>query len=314
MTKAKFTKDEMLKDLRDVLYVLPHELNRIYGGTASMALVDHKSGKVIFMFDECVEDGAPKLDISSMEISNYMNMLYDFAFSGRLDKQLENDWINIYEDIRPFLYGIADLGLINNNADHFPIKGCLSVLEVAEARKWLDMGGDLDPFNEGIQNTVDLKTVALLAGLDEKTVRNLANPKAKNRLATKNVNGKAVVDHEVALAWLKARGYQDTVMVDTTLNRDLSQRGFWSLSDLGEFVKGHREQRGLSVEELAAQAQLDADGQSWIQSLEENKASFDQVRLTAIANALNLDVRHFVVAALKAFQVDEVQRLDSEFQ
>lgn len=75
-------------------------------------------------------------------------------------------------------------------------------------------------------NHMQLRDVTLLAGIDEKTARTLATPKAKNRLITTNWKGRAHVEIGFASEWLKNRGFKETVEVVSTLDRDLNKVGF----------------------------------------------------------------------------------------
>ncbi|MDO8313143.1 MAG: helix-turn-helix transcriptional regulator, partial [Sideroxyarcus sp.] len=164
-----------------------------------------------------------------------------------------------------------------------------------------------------VDGYVQLKDVALLAGIDEKTARNLANPQAKNRLVTEKWKGRTLVAIDVARNWLIQRGYQDTVEFDSMLDRDLATRGFWSLADLGEYVQGHREKSNMTIEALGAKAGLDSDGLVWLAALEAGHASFDKDRLQALAVALGIAPIAFVLAALKQIQSFQLRELEAQF-
>ena len=309
---TKVTKDEMLTDLQTVLYSVMEQMGRIYG---DIALVDRRDGTERIRFDGRAEDDAGALKLDGLPVTEYMSMIYDYAIDGRLDKQLRNDWEIVDEDILGFFYGLIDFPLIDNNADEFPLSTITHILAVFRARRCLDLGawvtGDDYSTKDGY---VQLKDVALLAGIDEKTARNLANPQAKNRLVTEKWKGRTLVAIDVARNWLIQRGYQDTVEFDSMLDRDLEKRGFWSLTDLGEYVRGHREKSDMSIEALGAKAGLDSDGLVWLAALETGHAAFDKDRLYALATALGISPKAFVLAALKEFQSFQMRELEAQLE
>lgn len=310
------SKNDTLKDLNIVLYVLIQELNRIYEDSDNaLALFNKQTGRMVTRFAGDAEERAAELDISHLDITRYMEMLYDYAVDGRLDKELKDCRIIDDEDIAAFFQGIEHFPLVTNNADNFPIESPLHVFELGRARSVLDFGGwVVSDDGDVAPNYMQLRDVALLAGIDEKTARNLATPKAKNRLVTTNWKGRALVEIAFAREWLQRRGFKETVEFESALDRDLSKAGFWSLEALGDFVRGHRERLGLSEQELVDQASLGDDGIEWLQALESGEASFHKSKLIALAQAFGLEARSFVMAALKAIQTAELGRIDDELQ
>lgn len=305
------TKEQMVRDLQTVMYGVIQQFDRVYGGANTLALVNRQTGKEILRFNGAEADDARTLDIEDMEITQHLDRIYDYAIEGRLDKQLSNDFITVFEDVIGFIGGLADFPLIENNADDFPIATIAEILKIFRARHALDFNGYVvgDDGSTTYEH-VQLKDVAVLAGIDEKTARNLANPKAKNRLVTENWNGRSVVEKDFARQWLIQRGFKDTVEFDSSLDRDIEKRGFWSLHDLGEYVRGHREKAGLSLDELIKTV---TGGNSsdplWLQALESGQACFDKDRLLALAKALGFPQKSFVLAVLKIIQSAQLHEL-----
>lgn len=310
------SKSETLQDLNIVLYVLIQELNRIYeDGNHALALINKQTGQPVTRFDGDAETHAAELDISNYEITRCLSMLYDYAVDGRLDKELKDYGVIDDDDIATFLHGLENFPLVSNNAETFPLQGCLHVFELGRARSILDFGGwvigedgDIAP------NHMQLIDVALLAGIDEKTARNLATPKAKNRLITTNWKGRALVEITFAREWLKNRGFKETVEVDSTLDRDLNKVGFWSLEALGEFVRGHRERLDMTERQLVDRANIGDQGHEWLKAMESGAATFDKAKLVALSEVFGVEARTFVMAALKAIQAAETSRIAAELQ
>lgn len=316
MARAVVSKDEFVRDIKIVLYVLIYELrSRIYWGGGELCLVDFKSNSITRKFDSTNDEDMQGFDISGMEVTRYMLWIYDYVVDGRLEKRLEDDWINIDEDIAAFFRGLVDFPLIENNADYFPLDSILHVLDLADARRKLDYGcfvsAEGDKY-DWIHGHMLLRDVALLAGIDEKTARNLANPKAKNRLATINWEGRTIIENKVAEEWLKNRGYKPTVIHDSELERDLSKIGFWSIKSLSDYVRGHRDKLGMDLKQLATRAGLCPDGFEWLKQLDEGNCTFDKERLVLLAKALGVDTKSFVIAALKIIQETQQHLVESE--
>jgi hypothetical protein len=305
-------KEEMLADLQAVLYTTIHEFGGVYMGRGELAYVDG-NGAILNRFRGWEAKAAQELDISEMIGTRYMSMIFDYVIDGRLDTQLSNNWVVAEEDIEGFFEGLRDFPLIDANANHFPIEPLLLLLDVMRARKLLDNGGFVRGDDGDVElNHMHLREVALLAGIDEKTARNLAHPRAKNRLVTRNWNGRTLVEIPFAREWLKQRGFKETVEFDSMLERDLDTGGFWSLRDLGSFVRGHRERKGWTLTELASRIGQGVDDEPWIESIENASATFDKTRMASLANALELPVKPFTVAALKVIQEAELERIKSE--
>lgn len=305
------TKEQMVRDLQTVMYIVIHQFDRVYGGANTLALVNRQTGKEILRFNGAEADDARTLDVEDMEITEHLNRIYDYAIEGRLDKQLINDFITVFEDVIGFIDGLEHFPLIENNVENFPINTITEILKIFRARHVLDFHGYVSGDDGSTTfDHVQLKDVAVLAGIDEKTARNLANPKAKNRLVTENWNGRTLVEKDFARKWLIQRGFKDTVEFDSSLDRDIEKRGFWSLHDLGEFVRGHREKAGLSLDELIEKV---TGGNSidplWLQELESGQARFDKDRLLALAKALGFPEKPFVLSVLKITQSAQLQEL-----
>ena len=84
----------------------------------------------------------------------------------------------------------------------------------------LDTLPDLDedmlpsPLRGGNSGFLNLKEIAVLAQMDEKSVRNATQPGAPDRLHTRKSGTRTVVDSKEALRWLKnRRNFEPTTVV-----------------------------------------------------------------------------------------------------
>jgi hypothetical protein len=303
---TRITKDQMFNDLRRVLHhTFDQFQTRLLWGAGELALVGLGTHQVLYRFRD--ETKINTLDVEAMEVGRLLGQMYDYGVEGRLDKQLEDDLINVAEEIIPFFSEMSTSEFIEANVvlEDYPIATIMEILQVFEARLSLDF------YNPLTGEHMQLKNVAILAGIDEKTAPNLAHPNAKNRLVTENIEGRAMVRKEFARKWLIGRGFNDTVTFDSTLDRNIADRGFWSLQDLGDYVLGRRERDGLDPKGIATATQGLVDSQ-WLAEIEAGRVVFDRVRLAALADALNVDQNAFVLAVFDRLRATERSALETE--
>ena len=142
MTKSlEITKEEFLQDLQIVLYSVMREFDRVYGGVNALALVNCQTGKEMLRFDGAATSDARFLNLQELEITEHLLRIYDYAVAGRLDKQLVEDFITVFEDVIGFIEGLEHFPLIENNADHFPLETITEILKIFRARHALDFHG-----------------------------------------------------------------------------------------------------------------------------------------------------------------------------
>lgn len=308
------TKDETLSDLQTVLYVLLAQFDSIYGSRDHvLALVDRQTDRIVTRFPLQHDIVESTLDISAMPVTEVVIQLHDYAVEGRLDTLLRESWEAVDEDIYGFFRGLEDFPLIYNNAEHFPLGTIIHLLDVARARFVLDFGGwVIGTDGDSAWGHMQLREVALLAGIDEKTARNLAHPQANNRLVTTKWKGRTLVEIEFARQWLAARGFKETVEFDSTLDRDLTRNGFWNLAALGEFVQKHRERLGMDHTDVAVRGKLGDGGEYWLAQLESGSPEFNSQRMRSLAQVLGIEAKPFLLAALKVIQQEQLSRLQDE--
>lgn len=139
--------------------------------------------------------------------------------------------------------------MYENTIDVVPITLSQHVVRVAKARWILDEGSGADMNEAGEWSrlgALTLSDVALLANMDEKSVRNAANPKHKNYLKTFNHGARTYVDVDDAKAWLQhRRGFKPTVIVDKLAERDLTKTGFFSEQDFSSYLVAQRRKKAF---------------------------------------------------------------------
>jgi hypothetical protein len=257
--------------------------------------------------------------MSAFPVTAQMCALYDYAFQG-INSGI--DWDIVELDFYGFFAGLKNFYPLDTGDFlilPLSLKKCMHTLDLAAARAELN-GDDDNLLNFSIILTggtrtpagmLPLRHVALLADLDEKTVRNLAGPKSKHPLATKSVANRTYVEIDVVKEWLRARGaVVDTIYASKNYVRDLALTGFLSVDDLSNYVHerlGDRDPaQGLS--------RLTEEDRCRIAELKSEKFEYDMKFCIRLAHILELDPVVFTGAALKLFQSIQLQQLQFEVQ
>lgn len=312
MTTIKVTK-EFIEDFRVVLQAVIKSMgNHVYNNSSAgsrLAIIDLERDKVLQKLSILSKKDNEKLDISKMWITNYMITLYDFAVNGRLEKSVIYGQHKVIDDnVSEYFRWIEKFPV--KNGDYFPIHNIIKVIDLANARYLIDTLSEEED-EESSQTDISpkylhIKDVALLAGIDEKTARNLASPKSKNRLVTTNLQGRTLVELNFAKEWLKHRGYKPTVKYEEYFERTVksfSEDGFNDFYELSMYVEYHAKKKGLTIIELATccgVVGIDEKSEHAYGDLMKHinyEDGFDSY--IKIAEKLNLDIYDFVVLAHK---------------
>lgn len=172
--------------------------------------------------------------------------MYDYAYSGELDESGESmDNESMYTWTAALLMDIRDSavlhewGLYGGNGAESAEK-CFAVAELANARRVLEGGENFFYFMSSVADDriaedglLTVRQMALLAGMEEMSIRAAANPKRANALPTTSVDRRTRIPVESAKAWLKARGrYVPITRRWGEAALDLSKRRFQDIPEL----------------------------------------------------------------------------------
>ena len=314
------TKDELNKNLRTVLYVAIQKFNEIYGSGSKLVLADIKSKSLIQVFDKPLSQALDSFNISRMIVTHRMDALYKYVSKGQINEICDNHWDQVYDSVSVYFRGLKQFNLFEGSCDDSPLDSLIYVLDLANARRKLDSGGDVPgeaDKNGLIPRYLQLKDLALLAGIDEKTARNLANPNANNRLITTNVRGRTLVEVNLAEDWLKGRGYQITgPNEDESTIISYSNSGFYDFYELLDYMRDRRNSLGLSIFQVAELAGIAVDDPELFRE-EDLYLHLDIERLASVAKALrfvesNLEVSAFIRAVFVTNQRDTLRGFNEE--
>lgn len=298
----KFTKQALLDELKTAL------LN--FAANIEIALYGNAARNMLGLDPEARPFGRylaiEEIDTGKYTLFAIMSELYDYAIEAR--RHVRSEWEGLFNDIYLVLRAMQAFDHMDA-VDECKVDRALYVAKLANARFRLDDDKDevvSTPMSDGqvYKGVLSLSEVALLADMDEKSVRNAANPNTKNPLRTFNEGNGTYVRTADARAWLAGRrGFKPTEFFDPEVDRDIATVGFKSTGDLGKYLKGRRELAGLSIVEALAAAGLGASLKGDLQDLEEDKGFyFDEEVYMRLAQVYELDAEAFVRAGYALYE------------
>lgn len=219
---------------------------------------------------------------------------YDFAFEGRLRPGVFRDESEEMIALVGLFRGLQ-LAVEEFAGSRFNL--CVRTMNMAHRRRLLE--GSLAFTSQGVVwNRILLTELAELAGVDEKTLRNMASPKHPARLMTEKMDGRTYVPLAVAIPWLAARGFKPTVYEDFRAERNFVADGFFSVLDLAEYIAHAERRMAVSREEFTKLLGEPGDADQ-LRRIEEGVAPADDGFVRRLAEALAVrDVEDFVKSVL----------------
>jgi len=295
---------------------------------------------------EAANMGLTYEQIRHTDLARYMEVLYNFAVHGRLDSSVEAmTYESEYMWIADLLMDAADGhfaeqwdsygGSIIASANH-----CLQVTELANARHILETGEGFSYFwrrrkkdesngrrkqdDDNELDSLTIRQLALLANMDEMSVRAAANPKRATRLQKSTAAGVVGtrIDRDVAKAWLQAKDrYIPVVRYWSAGEVDLQNRRFKEPHDLLRALDQRRKAliARLDTNELDA-ALVDAGiqletfaGEKYL--ADEVMTRFDDAAcMTTLAGLLELPAPWLVLRAREAATLARLADVERELK
>jgi hypothetical protein len=277
--------------------------------------------------------------IRHTHLARYMEALYNFAVYARLDSSVESmTYESLHTWIADTLMDAAD-GHVAEQWDAYIGGGgafvidsanrCLQVAELANARHILENGEGFSYFSrhrgKKEHNDLDCLTVgqlALLADMEEMSVRAAANPKRATPLQTYTTTDGTRIARDVAQAWLQAKGrYIPVVRFWSDSEVDLQNRRFKDPHDLLRALDHRRKALIARVETNTLDAALrDAGiqletfcGEKYL--ADEVTARFDDAKcMTTLAGLLDLPASWLVLRAREAATLARLADVERELK
>ena len=207
----------------------------------------------IFVFGETARSsGLTYEDIRHNYFAECLEAMYKFAYQGILDRNREamdfcSDYTLIANIVRDASKSMCasywDQHGETNQLDSSRI--CFEVIELANARCILENnvsflfeeGTNIFEKNAGVQSKLTIRQMALLAGMEEMSIRAASNPKRANPLRTLSENGRTSITATDAKAWLKEKNrYVSVKNPWNDSSFDLANNVFSNLSELLQVI------------------------------------------------------------------------------
>lgn len=301
---ARFTKEELFRELRGLIYLQARALSWVYDQAAAYRLLEWPppaapSAEVLLDpgfndFDHMAESMGEPEDFGRFPIFRVFDQLYDYGVLGIQRRDMESfEPCTMASFVAAWLSDVRGSSLIwEVHAGMFPCETTCATMTVAlaEARGVLDGQQRFHADTEGVERgLLTFAEVALLAGIDERSVRNAASKRDSGLVATPADDGrKSYIKAEVARAWLKTRkGFIPTRESGLYEFFDPLNRSFDSRSEAMGWLRHRCEQSDVSLERylsLLGRAPLESIS-DWMQApLPDSPAA-----INTVAAALNID-------------------------
>jgi hypothetical protein len=194
---------------------------------------------------------SPAQSLLESQGARLLDEAFEYGFNGRLTYWLD-EWLS--DDLSRWtdrFMSLSDFVSREHGGGHFD--KCIRTLRIASLRDvFMPETSSVNFVRAGlITGHIHLCELALLAGIEEKTIRNFAVKGHKQYIETVKIDKRPYVKVSDALAWLERRGFAPTFLDDASNGRDLSSYPFYSRFDLARYVKLRRESLTLTVQQLA---------------------------------------------------------------
>lgn len=218
---APFPLSQLQEDLAEVFFHHLQNIGRLVDADAAWALISKEPLEALpfqFLNPEATAKGVG-FTFSMIAHTNFaqsMINLYNYAYLGRLDKTLqkpegESEYVwytTLCCDVADGATGLERIDYGSDVSAH--ASQCVQVAETANARNMLE-GEEPFYYFHGKDSSIDfdgltIRQLALLAGMEEGSVRAATNPKRAKPLVTFKSGNSTLVNFEVAKEWLADKG------------------------------------------------------------------------------------------------------------
>ena len=261
--KPRFSKEAMLEQFFNATYHWAQGLAIAIGQAPVLRLLGPEGSARDYDWNaELPEEPAtPKVieELRTWEVTRFVERLYDYGVLG-----IAYDTARDMDSESPYTYTCAFLVDLMQSQVHEELESstgvnfyphlALEAAQMAHARFLLEDQSN-EPFyrfaGQGEPGELTIRDIALLSGMEEKSVRNAANPKRASHLKTQSRERSTFIRPEDARAWLKERGrYIPLTRGYAEASVDLSSTSYPSLFDAWLFILGRYRSLGLSADDF----------------------------------------------------------------
>jgi len=227
-------------------------------------------------------------DFSNSSLFHEVSCAYQYAEGIRYgDTNLPENFLDEMEEFTEI--AARAIFLVGQDESKFKF-----LYDLTTARSTLDDGDYLS-----------IKEIALLAGVDERTVRNSASSKENNKLITKKSGGSTIIENDEARRWLHSRpDFKPTQYIkDSTLD---TPRYFEDGAGFGKYISYCMNNQGLSNKDVAQSLETD---EKMIIDLQQGIDRFHIHEISKLATILNENSSEFVKDYMRIFHIKELADL-----
>jgi hypothetical protein len=237
------------------------------------------------------------IDLSRFELARSVALFYDYAFEARCSVGLDlGDLQVFFEHFENFIKTSSEIRELYLDDTGTSSVFCEHLVNLTRARLDLDDG-----------QAVDIADVALLANMNEKSVRNATNAKEWKKLRVRRESahgGRIWVENDEARRWLAGtRGFKPTLF--PTLADDAIPETLNSGFEIGRFVLERRKALQLSLLQVASKLPVGKNSENWLRSFETTGEGLDPGVCRPLSRALNVDAVWFTRQVFKALFPEE---------
>ena len=199
---------------------------------------------ILMLYDK--EDSDPPIayeDICKTPLVQAMEEFYRFAYLGiQIEEDIPGKYIRTEMIIKGWEmlpeWGTFSDGLLTRCRDMIDLARARDILEQTNVFIDYQIGGDNQNEKDRIKDALTIRQMALLAGMEEMSVRAAANPNRANPLITfKGEGGRTLVSIEEAKRWLISKKRYVIVRDGIYNNMDIQFRLFESLDQLADALQ-----------------------------------------------------------------------------
>lgn len=223
----RITKEDMYKDFSLVSTEFLYKVSELF----ELKEVDIFAQAFHVQQSNFFKDGEPIVTPHFQDTASWkkLSMLYDYAADGVIAES--GMYEDIGDDVTELVIECDEILTLIQTMDYRVSEETRDILEAGDARFALDEGGNLTTLQ-----------IALLANVDERTVRNAVSA---GELKVNKDAGQAYVINKSARLWLSnRRGFKET-QLKQQISSDFSD--ITSPAELGAFLQVKREDRGFET-------------------------------------------------------------------
>ncbi len=291
LKKVDFTYEELVEEIESFANMLNNDIYESFGDDFCLAI---KDDSLISLNGEPVETYrkfTPE-DIKNSMPATDAYYAYHYTKDGQvlLDpgcgaRESDNGW---------FLDGMEQFyDLFEDSMKRLDSKYGL-IHDLSKARQNLDFGEDLT-----------IKEIALLASVDERTIRNSSSSKDENSLTIEKSGASTIIKNSEAIRWLSRRpDFKQTQYIENKIIN--SPRYFTDELGFGNFVAFKRNELELTHESVAEAVNVDLE---IIVDLEKGIDRININQVKKLADILEEDTTVFFKDYMRIFHLEELANL-----